>query len=459
MKNLLRICSSILALGIYTITFGAGTVEKFDIQATPTKVKVGESVDIVIKALDKDGNIVKDYAGEILVFSQSDPKAEFPGILTENTYKFKASDSGQVKFENAIKFTKAGTQDINVYDTAKEDVFGLVEVEVSTGSVSTSTAEIKINSPEDGITVGSDKVKVSGTTLKNHKVKIILNAGTGTEVTSNSDGIFEMQLSGLPSGENSILANVLDSDGKVIGESQKVLFKIDSSLPKFNGIKVNPEGEVAGETVLNIEVDATSGLTDVSITLNDLIQQLQEKSPGIYTGTITAPKDNGDYKINLSLRSELGVESKENGVASITVKNVELTSAPEVLTGVNCDDLKKELIVKNIKLVKMKTKSSLSWDIVPKATSYNLYKKDKTGSGMVLIQNTTDTQVEINIVGNALSYDDFSVKAVLKNESCEIESKDFPSMTKVQTGPKELILIILSLMLVGGLFFMRRKNA
>lgn len=460
MKNLLKLFSTFLALCFYSITLWASTIEKFDIQTAPTKVKVWESVDITVKALDKDGNVVKDYEWEVLIFSQSDPKAEFPWVLTQNTYKFKIADAGQVKFENAVKFTKAGTQDINVYDTSNEDIFWLAEVEVTAVWDKPTTEEITIKSPENWVTLWTDSVKVSGTTLKNHKIKITLNTDKDTSTTSNADWVFESKLTWVPSWENFVVAKVLDADGKVIWESTKILFKIESNAPKFKSIKINPEWEVAWDSVLNVSVEATNWLTDVQIILNDLAQKLTEWKAWVYTGSINAPKDNWDYKIDVTLKNELWIESKENWAASITVKNVELAAAPieETATGVNCDDLKKELVVGNVKLVKMKSKSVLSWDKIEKATSYNIYKKDKTSSGMVLIENITENQLEINIEWDVIAYDDFAVKAVLKNESCEIEGNDFSSMTKVQTWPREFILIILSLLMVWLIFFFRRKT-
>lgn len=463
MKNLLKIISAFIVFWVYSITLWA-TVEKFDITVTPTKVKVGESVDITIKALDKDSNVVKDFAGEILIFSQSDPKAEFPWVLAENTYKFKTSDLGQVKFENAVKFSKAGTQDINIYDTSNEDIFGLAEVEVTAGWDGAEKWDITITTPENGVTLASDKVKVSGKTLKNHKVQVILNTDKKNDVISNNEWVFEVELAGVPNGENALVANVLDADGKVIGESTKILFKIESNAPKFKSIQVNPNTEVVWESQVEVSVDATPNLSKVVIILNDLVQELKETKAGTYTGVITTPKDDGDYKIDVVMKNEIGIEAKENGAANVTVKNIELDAAAPIeeaitATGVNCDDFKKELIITNVKLVKMKTKSVLSWDKVAKATSYNLYKKERNGTGMTLIQNLTENQVEIMIQWDTIEYDDFAVKAVMKNESCEVESNDYSTMTTVQTGPREIILIILSLLMVGGIFYIRRKNA
>lgn len=461
MKKLLQLLLIWFGISFYTTSLWVSNVEKFDIKTSPNEIKIWESTDITVEALDKDGNVVKNYEWEVLIFSQSDPKAEFPWILTQNTYKFQASDSGKVKFENGVKFTKAGTQDINVYETANENVFWVAEVKVLEGTTTSWAEEIIIKSPENGVTLWTWDIKVTGTTLKNHQIKILLNTDKQSDAISNGDGIFEYDLKWVPNWENFIIAQVLDSDGKVIWESTKTLFKIESNTPKFKSITINPEWEVKWNTLLNVSVEANNGLSNVEIVLNDLVQKLTEDSNGIYTGTITSPKDNWDYKIDVNLKNELGIESKQSGIATITVKNIELTAAPvvEPVTEipVNCDDFKKELIIWNLKVVKMKSKSVLSWDKLEKATSYNLYKKDKNSWSMVLIQNLMDNNVEINIEWKEIIYDDFAVKAVLKNESCEIESTDFSSMTSVQTWPKEIYLLIFSLLFVWSIFFFRRK--
>lgn len=459
MKNFLKILFLLLSLWAYSCVLA--NVQKFDITTTPSKVKIWEAIDITIKALDKDGNIVKNFEWEVLIFSQSDPKAEFPGVLSENTYKFKAADAGQVKFENAVKFTKAGIQDINVYDTSNEDVFGLWEVEVSAGSSTEQKWDITITAPENGITLGSNTVKVTGTTLKNHNIQVILNTDKISKTISNGEWYFEVNLTSVPNGENSIQAKILNADEKVIGESSKTLFRIEASAPQFKSIKISPEGEVVWEKILDVEVIATNGLTEVNILLNDMVQKLTEGKSWVYTWKITAPKENGEYKIDVTLKNEIWIETKQNGVTLISVKNIEFTAAPveETSTWVNCSDLQKELVINNIKLVKMKSKSVLSWDKIEKATSYNLYKKERNGSGMTLIENLTETQVDINIEWEQVTYDDFAVKAVLKNESCEIESKDYSTMTTVQTWPKEIFLILISLFLVWILSFFRRKKA
>lgn len=460
MKNLLKISALILSIWIYSFSYAS--VSRFDIEVSPTKVKVWESVDVTIKAVDSNGSVVRDYVWDILIFSQNDNQAVFPGILEGNIYQFKAGDAGVVKFENAVKFTKNGIQDVSVYDNNDYDIYGYAEVEVSEWSTVTTTWEINIMYPEDGITLWSDKVKVSGRTLKNHQVKIVLNNDTQKETISNSEWIYELEISNIPSGENVIIAEVMDADGKVIGSSKEVFFKIESNAPRFRSIQLNPElSEYNSEALVWVTVEATNGLTTVNLIINDMVTKLTEQSAGSYVGNITTPKNAGEYKIDVVLRNELGIETKQNGVKAIKVKAVEFLAPTETQqpVEVNCDDFQTELEVRNIQSVKLKSKSVISWDKVEKATSYNVYKKDRNSENMVLIENVVENQYEIIIQWDLVEYDDFAIKAVFKDDVCNVESVNYSSMTKVQTGPKEMILLMILLSLGTGFFLLRRRNA
>ncbi|MGE4444177.1 MAG: hypothetical protein AB7E37_04260 [Candidatus Altimarinota bacterium] len=463
MKNLLKISALFLGLGLFSFA-GASSIDRFEIEVSPTKVKVGESIDVTLKAVDKSGNVVKDYTGEVLIFSQTDKEAIFPGILEENAYTFKAADAGVVKFENAVKFTKNGIQDVSVYDNANYDIFGYAEVEVSEGAAAVQTGDITIKYPEEGVTIGVNKIKVSGSTSKNHKVKIVLNGEKDFETISNAEGLFELEVNDLPSGENVFIAELLDADGKTIASSKEVFFKVESSAPRFRSITLDPaQTEYTPESKIGVTVEATSGLTSLNLIINDTLTALTEdKSSGKYTGSINAPKADGEYKIDVVMKNELGNETKESGVSIIKVKAVELLASTGEDTApveVNCADFQSELEVKNIKTIKLKSKSVISWDKVEKASSYNVYKKDRNSENMTLIENVTQNQYEIIIQGDVVEYDDFAVKAVFKDDVCNVESVNYSSMTKVQTGPKEMLFVLIALSLGAGVFFIRRKAA
>lgn len=441
------------------IVLAAWTVDHFQLETTKTTTKVGEAIDLTVSAVDKDNNKVSNYVWSILIFSESDTNAEFPGTaIKDNTYKFTAADQGKVKFENAIKFSANGKQDISVYDSENDAILWKIEITVWAASTTTTTwnEDIKITYPENGTTIGTDSIKVSGTTTKNHKVKVTLNWNKTFDATSNDSGIFEVQINWLSSGDSILKASVLDADGKSIGESSEVKISTESNAPKMNSVSISPEWEMDAGTEIAVEVLATAGLTEVNAIINDTVTKLEEKTDGKYTGTITAPTEAWAYNIDINLTDDLGHKTENKAVKSITVKAMESAStwALSVWTGMVLDT------VKNLKLVKMKTKSILTWDAVQNAVSYNVYKKDPTSGEMKLITNVKEPRYEIEITWNQVTYDDFAIKAFGKNWDKEIESADYSEMTKVQTGPKEIFIAILAILLATWfVYFKRRRQA
>ncbi|MDD4151277.1 MAG: hypothetical protein PHR68_01560 [Candidatus Gracilibacteria bacterium] len=450
-----------LMVGNTVIAANTTNIDHFVLEASKTSIKTGEALDLTVKAVDKDNNIVKNYLGSVLIFSESDTNAEFPGTaIKDNTYKFTAADAGTVKFENAIKFSVSGKQDISVYDSENDSILGKTEITVggsSTSQTTSSTEEIKITNPETGTTLGTDSVKVSGTTSKNHKVKVSLNGTKTFDATSDDSGNFEVQVTDIPSGDSVLKASVFDADGKTIGESTEVKIAIESALPKMTAISINPEGEVDAGTTISVEVLATSGLKEVSALIDDQVTKLVEKEDGKYTGEITAPTEAGIYNIDINLTDELGHKAENKSAKSITVKAMNTATAESgalsVGTGMILDK------VNGLKLVKMKTKSILTWDAVKNAESYNIYKKDETSGEMKLITNVKEPRYEVNITGDQIKYEDFAVKAVGKDGDKTIESPEYSDMTKVQTGPAEIALAILALIGAGAFLYYRRRQA
>ncbi|MDZ7895377.1 MAG: hypothetical protein U5M50_10695 [Sphingobium sp.] len=95
----------------------------------------------------------------------------------------------------------------------------------------------------------------------------------------------------------------------------------------------------------------------------------------------------------------------------------------------------------------MKSKSVITWDKIEKAAAYNVYKNRTTGE-LELVEKVIEPKIEINITGDIVEYDDFVIKAVLDDGKCNVESTN-KEMTKVQTGPKEVLLLILAAILTA----------
>ncbi|MDD2487274.1 MAG: hypothetical protein PHS92_02810 [Candidatus Gracilibacteria bacterium] len=525
-----------------TTSKSTGKVDHFEISTSPATTKIGEAVDLTVKAVDSSGNQIKDYVGTIYITVDNDTKATVP---YSDGYQFLPADLGSKTFSKGLSFTKEGKMKIVVMDIDNENLEGTVDVDVAATSQTTSTkGEITITSPDNGVMLAGDKVTVSGSTKKNSKIQYFLNLKKVYENQTDNDGNFSYELTGLTQSENVINVKVLDSSDSIIAESDKIIVKQEVSGPVYKNISVKEGKEVGPGTQISVEVMADPALTEVTASLGDFSQALKEGTPGSYTGTLTVPAEFGDYMINVSLKSALGKVTTKNNIYAIKVldqnifKDVKTQLGDKKVTftftlnpdkdevskfkfkyGTGTDSLtgeaitfekskikdssgalswyipnleiskyyfqiiplngsgeelggKSEIIdadlslasagkcsisnIAGLKATKKGDVSELTWDTATEATSYNIYKKGEDGK-FVLIENVKTNSYMINISGDKVKYEDFAIKGICGDQDNQGESADYSNVTKVQTGPVQIIALIFLSFVIGFLYIRRKR--
>jgi hypothetical protein len=86
----------------------------------PTTAKVGEAIDITVRAIDKDHKVVTSYRGSI-IFNTDNIGDVIPA--PGKTVAFIADDNGEKKFSKGVIFKKSGKQKIFVNDVS-DDIMG-----------------------------------------------------------------------------------------------------------------------------------------------------------------------------------------------------------------------------------------------------------------------------------------------------------------------------------------------
>jgi hypothetical protein len=92
MKRFLKVIAGLFTGGLLSISSVFAAIDSFDVTMTPDSVSIGESVDLVIEAVDSNGATVTDYNGTIIMFSESDLDVKLPSDLEQNTYTFGPAD-------------------------------------------------------------------------------------------------------------------------------------------------------------------------------------------------------------------------------------------------------------------------------------------------------------------------------------------------------------------------------
>ena len=426
MKQMLK--SLFFLLLTLNISFAfAWTIDHFQVEFSKSTAMQFEALDITIKAVDKNNDVVTDYTWNVLAISESDDDIELPeDLASDSWYTFQLSDQWVKKFENWVKFSNFWEQSVSVYD--EDDYQNLTwkwEITIIEASNTTKTVEIEILTPETSTTITESSTKLSGATKKNHQIRIELNNKTNFTTTSNSDWIFEKEIENLETGENTFKAYVLDADENIIWESTPVIIKVDNNKPLFKKIILSPISEtwsVEEWTNVDIKVFASSKLKTVKLLFNDWVISLSETENWIYTGILKAPNEEKEYSIDVVLADNLGHIVTEKNVTTINVTLVEKNSATgswDLTPTITCSwsNVKaSELKISWLKLVQLKNKSVLTWNKVEKAESYDLYQKNDSWE-FDFIKNIKVPKFEIEITWDEVKYQYFAVKA--KAEWCE----------------------------------------
>ena len=388
-------------------------------------VRVGEATDMTVKVLDKAGAIKKDYSGTIYIIVDNDSKATVP--YADDGYTFKNADQGTITFSKGLSFTKEGKMKITVIDAEDDNLEGVASVTVNIGDDTTTVTKevVTITSPDSNSEIPSNSVNVTGTTKKNSKIQIFLNGEKIGETQTSTDGSFLHPLKDLIQEQNVLQVKLLDGTDKIIGESDKVSFKISAGGPTFTSLTVKEGKKVTVGTLLNVEIVAEPNLKEVTATLGESTGTFYETIEGTYTGTLTAPSVTGSFPISVTLKNDLGkitardaVETiettelpnlfkniKSDGVAKKVTFTFEVDSEPTELAkfkfqyGTESGTLIKESVT--FEKEKIKTESgSYRWyiqDIDPQTKYFRILGLDKTGNELPKMRPSDIFEVNLSL--------------------------------------------------------------
>ena len=118
MKRFLSLLLSCLIVIQGVPAFAAGKATKFELTLSQS-AKVGEALDLGVKVVGKDGEVVKDYVGTVYVTVDNDSKATIP---YPDGYTFVSGDQGQKTFSKGLSFSKEGSMTVSVTDIDDDKV-------------------------------------------------------------------------------------------------------------------------------------------------------------------------------------------------------------------------------------------------------------------------------------------------------------------------------------------------
>lgn len=253
----------------------------FEVQDVPQNIYQNEAFDMTVKAVDDNGNVLKDYRGTI-EFISSDNAAVLP-----NDYTFTREDEGEHTFALGIIMKNKGNHYVQVQDMQKITAKERMNIQVQSRSRSDNTSQNVAQKPEivypsSGAKFAKRSIQIRGeNALPSSSVLVYDGLSKVAEVSSNSDGSFNVELQDLQSGTHEISALYFDENDVPSEVSDTVSFTIDPSLPTFRDFKMQkrdvPEGEAP-----NISFDTTGNVEQAFLYIDDkeytMTSKKQDKS-------------------------------------------------------------------------------------------------------------------------------------------------------------------------------------
>ncbi len=300
-------------------SISGGPVSEFEITDIKEPVKANDNVTFTVKAVDDEGNVSENYAGEVR-FSVEGAGAN--DVVLPKDYQFTAEDLGVHTFSLGLSFKNPGSYVLTVTDVNKITVRGEKSLSVAaagsaagsnsgSSAASSSAAGVTITSPRDG-TYNKSSQTISGRATPGIALKVFDNDQEIGGTDADAEGSFSFQATQLSDGAHEFKVVELDGNNQTKSTSSIVKVNIDTTAPDAESVTFEPSGPVAPDSLVKVTVISGGNLAQAAMLVNDDLVVLTEDlgSPGTYKGSFVAPKEAGTFSVDLILVDSLGNESQ-----------------------------------------------------------------------------------------------------------------------------------------------------
>ena len=358
-KKLWILLGLALLTGGFFTSHGHSAVEPdaFIVEVNPSSFDINQAVDMTVKAVTANGDVVKDYVGDIFI--------EVNGIVDSNEYEvpgdglytFLAQDQGVKTFSKGLRIKKEWSFGIRVSDIANDKIEGEKTVIVGSAHNDAADKNITIISPiADGME-RNDVVNIlwSASDLPNSPFDIYLNNSIVQNGTTDANGDINAYISGAVEGDNTLQIKISNANNEVIGESDTINFAYNPIQDGvFDSLQVLPNNRVNQGDKATFNLNTSEGVTSAQIQIQqDTYIPMERKSSGLFTKVIMMDKE-GTFPINIQLINA-GVSKVYTGITNMIIdKNVSIGKIRLFADGVD------------------KSKLNVTWEVIGDASQFKL---------------------------------------------------------------------------------------
>lgn len=311
-----------LAIGFGASHVHAADPDAFIVDVTPSSFNVNEAVDITIKAVNANGDVIKTYQGDVFIEIVGIVDTADYTVPSDGLYTFLPEDQGMRVFSKGLIIKKAWTFTIKVSDIINDSIIGEKTIIVGSTEHATATDTIDLISP---VAWGIEKnnianVMASAPTLPNAPYEIYINNTVVSQGMTNTNGDISAYVTGITEWDNILQIKILDANNETIGESQVVSFAYQPIKDGiFEGIKIQPTWSIKQWEKASFTINTSDSVTSAQIKLSDGKSiPMDKKSAWVFTKDVVVDTD-WNIQVDVDLMV-LGQTKSYTGVATLIVE-------------------------------------------------------------------------------------------------------------------------------------------
>ncbi len=300
----------------------AWQVDHFFVQIRPDTAVVNEAVDIIVKAVDAQWNVVKDFKSEWVVVEINWWNQEDYSIKND-MLEFKDSDQWQLTISKDLIFSKEWTYKLMLSDIMSDTLKWETSITVKWKWDWDDGAwwDIKVESPIEWSKEKSTSISViAKTNMPNNSYEIYIDDEKKIEDLTSENWDISTTVDKLWSWNHVLIIKLLDVENKMVWQSKPVKFSIEwtESSDLFKSIEFVPSNTAVKWDIIKVIVKTSNNVSSAELDVKWMSSYPMDKSSEWeFTKDILA-ENVWTYSVSLNLTVDWSSKKFEN-VGSIIV--------------------------------------------------------------------------------------------------------------------------------------------
>lgn len=259
-------------VALFWWVFAQQQPDAFIVQIEPSSFDINVPVDVTIKAVKSNWDVIKDYEWDVFIDVEWNIDMADYTVPSQWLYTFVPQDQWIKTFSKWLIIKKAWTFIVIASEINDESIKGEKTVLVWSSNAADSTKKIIINSPIKDSIEKTEVLEVIwwSSDLPNSPFEIYLNNQLVSQWITSSVWWFTAYATWLIQWSNSLQAKILDLNNVILGESDLISF---TYLPftdwTFNSVQVIPGNTIKAGTKVTFRIATSDIVTSATIKLSN----------------------------------------------------------------------------------------------------------------------------------------------------------------------------------------------